>query len=519
MITLKQHFADMPRSFILSFIIACVPVSGTNARALESLTVKGKDVITESGNLMSMRGMNFGGWLLMETWIPSIEMEWHDHLPRLAKETGVLKELRKSLRIIGEYMPDEDKDGNFTPMAYTHDEYIARLHVELAKHAPAHKLEEYMELFDREPSVVAAKQMDRILRERFGDTGTQKFWDAFHDTWITERDFQLARSHGFNFIRIPFWYRWFESDNRPYQHHEYGFRYLDKAIAWAAKHHLYVMLDFHGAPGGQSPWDHTGTLSEIEFFRNKDYQKRTASLWKEIARRYAKNPVVWAYDLLNEPFSATDTKNWAEAHDVIYDAIRETDPDTIIVMEDGYKLEFPRWTNKGFFPSPKEMGWDSVIYSLHFYSGADPLFSDEKGLADHKKRSQEILRLAHLVQDRHKVPIYFGEFSTMGNHPNDIEGMRTFLTMFNEHGLHWSPWTWKYVDDDKEGTIWGLYQYSKDWPVTPNIHRDSLESLLKIISRYTMDNFVLIEPYADILNECLAQPVKPASTSNIPVIP
>ena len=72
------------------------------------------------------------------------------------------------------------------------------------------------------------------------------------------------------------------------------------------------------------------------------------------------------------------------------------------------------------------MQWEQIVYSLHFYSGADPLFSDEKGLADHLKRSKEVLRLAEMVQERHQVPVYFGEFSTMGNHANDIEGMRHF---------------------------------------------------------------------------------------------
>ena len=476
-------------------------------RSLEPLSVRGKNIVNEEGAVVSMRGLNFGGWLMMETWIPSIEMEWHDHLPRLAKEAGVLEELKKPLDIVGEYMPDEDEHGNFSPMAYTHDEYIARVHEELKKHAPKEKYDAYLELFHREPSVFAAKQMDQILRKRFGNEGAARFWNAFHDTWITERDFQLARAHGFNFVRIPLWYRWFESET-PYEYFDYGFSYLDKAMEWAEKHHLYILLDLHGAVGGQSPWDHTGSLSEIEFFTNHEYQKQTAALWQEIARRYGDNPVVWGYDLLNEPFSAANTEEWTKAHDMMYDAIRAVDPDTIIVMEDGYKLEFPQWTKSGFFPDPKAMDWTNVVYSLHFYSGADPLFSDEKGLADHKKRSKEVLRLARLVQDRHKVPVYFGEFSTMGDHPNDIDGMRIFLTMFNENGLHWSPWTWKYVDDDKEGTIWGLYQYAQDWPRVPNIHRDSLQSILDLVSLYSMDNFVLMEAYGNVLNECLAQPVR-----------
>ena len=43
--------------------------------------------------------------------------------------------------------------------------------------------------------------MDSILRHRFGNEGAARFWNTFHATWITERDFQLARAHGFNFVR------------------------------------------------------------------------------------------------------------------------------------------------------------------------------------------------------------------------------------------------------------------------------------------------------------------------------
>ena len=67
---------------------------------------------------------------------------------------------------------------------------------------------------------------DALERAAMRSSGT-----LFHDQWITERDFQLAKAHGFNFVRIPFWYHWFESDDRPYHYHDYGFSF--KAIAWA----------------------------------------------------------------------------------------------------------------------------------------------------------------------------------------------------------------------------------------------------------------------------------------------
>ncbi|GMV94735.1 MAG: hypothetical protein AMXMBFR82_45130 [Candidatus Hydrogenedentota bacterium] len=486
-------------------ILAVVFVGGVCAGAqstlsVPTLSVRDVNIVDDTRTVVSMRGINFGGWLMMETWIPSIEMEWHDHLPRLAEEAGIATELHDSLEAVGEFNDDEEN---------VH-EYIERLHADLKKRAPAEGFTDYIAAFEREPSVFAAHEMDELLRERFGDFGAGRLWNAYHDAWITEADFQLAKAVGFNFIRVPFWYRWFESDDAPYQYHDYGFRYLDKAVEWAAKHDLYVMLDFHGAVGGQSPWDHTGELSRGEFFANQEFQERTAALWKAIAERYAGNPTVWAYDALNEPFSAKGVDDWTAAHDRIYDAIREVDPDTIIIMEDGYKLEFPEWTNTGFFPDPKELGWSNVVYSFHFYSGADPLFTDEKGLADHPKRAEEVKRIGLMEQRRCGVPIYLGEFSTMGDHPNDIEGMRVFLTMFNELGWHWSPWTWKYVDDTNEGTIWGLYQYAKPWPRTPNMYRDSLDSLLETVGRYRLEDFRIVEPYADVLRECLSQPVRAA---------
>ncbi len=237
--------------FMLLIVVVSWITTPVFANKMEPLKVQGKDIIDSKGQVLSMRGINFGGWLMMETWIPSIEMEWHDHLPRLAKEVGIEKELNKAIEEIGEFDDDTDKILD----------YISRLHNQFKKLVEKEKYETYIEMFKREPSIFAAKEMDEVLRRRFGDYGAGEIWNAFHDIWITETDFQLAKAMGFNFIRLPFWYRWLENDDTPYEYSEYGFQYLDKAIAWAKEHCLYVMLDFLGAVGGKSPWDQTGELS------------------------------------------------------------------------------------------------------------------------------------------------------------------------------------------------------------------------------------------------------------------
>jgi len=113
-------------------------------------------------------------------------------------------------------------------------------------------------------------------------------------------------------------------------------------------------------------------------------------------------------------------------------------------------------------------------------------------------------------QKRWGVPIYIGEFSTMHDLPNDIAGMKMIMARFNELGWHYSPWTWKYVNDTGEGSIWGVYQFNLPWERTPNLHRDSKEFLLNLISKLGTENFSLHEPYGNILREVLAQPVRAA---------
>lgn len=491
----------MNKARLLTFMTALAAAAhAASAAELPRLSVCGKSIVSPKGEVVSMRGMNFGGWLMMETWIPSIEMEWHDHLPRLAREVGIAAELKAAEKEAGGF--DDDKERI--------RDYIARVHQRLQPKVPAEKFKAYLDLFAREPSVFAAKDMDDLLRARFGESGAQEIWDAYHNTWITETDFQLAQALGFNFIRVPFWYRWFEDDAAPYSYKGYGFRYLDRAVAWARKHGLYVMLDFHGAPGCQSPWDHTGELSNARFFASPEFQKRCAALWRAIAERYRNDSTVFAYDLLNEPFSARDVQNWTAAHDLIYDAIRSVDAHTIIVMEDGYKLEEPDYRKAGFFPDPKKLGWENVVYSIHFYSGWDPELTQGDNTFDHGKVLRELVRVGKLEQKRWNVPIYIGEFSTMHDLPNDIAGMKMIMTRFNELGWHYSPWTWKYVNDTGEGSIWGVYEFNQPWPRTPNLYRDSRQSILDMIAKLKMENFSLHEAYGKILREVLAQPVRAA---------
>ena len=96
-----------------------------------------------------------------------------------------------------------------------------------------------------------------VLEERFGAEKAQYLIKTYEDHWITQWDIQNIAGLGCNVIRVPFWYgnfmsspegKWLNEDPEKNP----GFQRLDWVIHMAEKYGLYVILDMHGCPGGQS---------------------------------------------------------------------------------------------------------------------------------------------------------------------------------------------------------------------------------------------------------------------------
>lgn len=141
---------------------------------------------------------------------------------------------------------------------------------------------------------------------------------------------------GFNSIR--FIIIWDGLEPEPGEYNEEYLKEIDKRIKWAGDNGLFVILDMHqdlfsvkfadGAPEwatldeGKSHitgdvWSDSYLMSPAvqtafdNFWENKvvtnglGLQDHYANLWQHIAKRYADNPTVIGYDLMNEPFPGT----------------------------------------------------------------------------------------------------------------------------------------------------------------------------------------------------------------------
>ncbi len=127
-----------------------------------------------------------------------------------------------------------------------------------------------------------------VLDKRFGKEKMYELLDAYQASYWTEADFENCRELGFNCIRLPFWYRnLVDEDGRFYKN---PYEKMDWFVNTAAEYGLYVIIDFHGAPGSQNGSDHSGIdgkdnkKDKSEFFFGPEAQKKSGTLLYNMGR-------------------------------------------------------------------------------------------------------------------------------------------------------------------------------------------------------------------------------------------
>ena len=293
--------------------------------------------------------------------------------------------------------------------------------------------------------VIEAKDQVGIIntfKTRFGDERGQRLIDRYRANYITPRDFELIKNFGFNVVRVPFDYRMLQEDEPPYRIRKDAFVHLDRALEMAEAAGVYVILDLHGTPGGNSREMHTGEANQPGMWGNPTCYQRTADLWREIARRYKDRSVVAAYDFVNEPYG--DYKQdlrpeLAKLMPQLYRAVREVDDHHLVYFSG------PLSGGISFYGDPKEQGFHDVGFTEHFYAG---LFGDKPVLESHARDLNQNFPKKRAYMQHLGVPYYVGEFNVVNRAAGGERVMREYYDRMGVYGWAATMWSYKLLKTD-----------------------------------------------------------------------
>lgn len=323
--------------------------------------------------------------------------------------------------------------------------------------------------------VCSQVEFEKVLEDRFGSDGRDLLMHTYRENWITERDFKIIKSFGMNLVRLPFQYSSLEDDANPMHIKPGGWKWLDRAVDWAEKHGLYIILDLHGAVGRQSGMDHTGECGVNRLFSDPAAQERTVWLWKEIAKRYKNRSCVAGYDPLNEPWGGS-REDLRALVDRIYWAIREVDMKHIIFLPGFYD-------GIDFYDAPARMNYANVVFEMHFYPGFFGWGKADVGV--HKDFLMHGLPGWVEKMKQFDAPLFVGEFNVVLNKAGGAEMMRRYFDFYSAQG--WPATMWSYKVASGQGGhgagSWGMVVNRN--PLPPfDLYKDSRNKLLAAFRSY-----------------------------------
>src|ERR1019366_1510312 len=175
-----------------------------------------------------------------------------------------------------------------------------------------------------------------------------------------EIDFQRLADMGANSTRFLLNYVTFEDDAAPYVYKDAGWAWIDQNITWAKAHGIRLILNIHVPPGGFQSNGGGGAL-----WNDVANQDRLTALWKEIGRRYADQPTIVGFGLLNEPEPVSSRQQWQALAARILTAIRSVDGNHIIFVEPAIAVggDFSQGASMNQF----KLDDANVVYEFHFY--------------------------------------------------------------------------------------------------------------------------------------------------------
>ena len=275
--------------------------------------------------------------------------------------------------------------------------------------------EGYMWLFKDGPQ--SPSEIRALVFELLGPEGSAAFWQKYRENYVTQADIALLHRAGFNAIRVPLHYSLFESEDAE------GLKLLDRLIGWSRAENLYVILDLHAAPGGQTGANIDDSAGYPWLYQSPHEQEHLIEIWRRLATHYRDEPAVLGYDLLNEPIPHYPKLAYLNPlleplYKKLTGEIRKVDAHHILFLGGA------QWDgNFSVFGKPFDA---NVAYTFHKYWTAP---------------DESVIRQYLDFRERYDVPIWMGESGE-----NTDEWIAQFVKVLEKNNIGWAFWPYKKME-------------------------------------------------------------------------
>ena len=275
------------------------------------------------------------------------------------------------------------------------------------------------------------------IQDLIGPEKTAKFYEGWLANHTRKIDIDSMAAWGFNSVRLPMHYHLFtlSVDEEPEPGKNTwlptGFALTDSLLSWCKANKIYLILDLHATPGGQGndlPISDRDPAKPSLWESEANRQKMIA-LWTKLAQRYAGEPWIGGYDIINEPNwgfeDPNDKRGTAETNNAplrklmmeVTAAIRTVDKKHIIIIEgngfgNNYRGVLPAWD-------------DNMVLSFHKYGNFN---------------TETTIRSFLDLREKYNIPLWMGESG---------ENSNTWYTeaihLVESHDIGWSWWPLKKI--------------------------------------------------------------------------
>lgn len=285
---------------------------------------------------------------------------------------------------------------------------------------------------------------DFQLANGYGQVKAKDVLMNHRNTFINAEDFSFLSKYAINTVRIPVGW-WIALDPDPPAPFIGGtLASLDNAFLWAQVYNIKCIIDLHAAPGSQNGMEHSASRDgSVNWPLSPDYISQSLDAIEFLSARYADNPVLLGIELLNEPSAA------AVPLDILVSYYKSGYQIVRNYSSTAYVIVCQRIGNT----DPMELyeaniGVKNVVVDVHYYNLFDAYFGDLNPLQNiqylYNTRRTQLQALNSINGPLIFIGEWVNEWSVKNASQTEYQTFGSIqLEVYGAASFGWSYWTLK----------------------------------------------------------------------------